>query len=196
MKTILENKWFSIALIIIASWNFGQGVYIHAKAQLAQYLIANAWQQSETEQEQIKPWAWADMWPVAKLTVVNHDIEQYVLAGSSGEALAFGPGHVISSAAPAEIGNTVIAAHRDTHFSFLQNIKTGDVINISNKEGKQRNYVVQDMAIVNKNDVAWLYEEMHDYQLSLVTCYPFNAIQAGGDLRFVVRAVSQADISA
>jgi sortase A len=196
MKSLLENKWLSIVLIIIACWNFGQGAYIHAKAQLAQYLIADAWQQSETDQMQVKPWAWADMWPVAKLTVVNHDVEQYVLAGTSGESLAFGPGHVISSAAPATAGNTVIAAHRDTHFSFLQNLKTGDVINITNKEGQQRDYVVQDMTIVNKNDVAWLYEEDHDYQLSLVTCYPFNAIHAGGDLRFVVRAVSQADISA
>ena len=196
MKSLLENKWLSIVLIMIACWNFGQGAYIHAKAQLAQYLIADAWQQSEFEQAQVKPWAWADMWPVAKLTVANHDIEQYVLAGASGESLAFGPGHVISSAAPATAGNTVIAAHRDTHFSFLQNLKAGDVIKISNKDGQQRDYVVQDMTIVNKNDVAWLYEEAHDYQLSLVTCYPFNAIQAGGDLRFVVRAVSQADISA
>jgi sortase A len=196
MKSLLENKWLSIFLIIIACWNFGHGAFIHAKAQLAQYLIADAWQQSETEQMQVKPWSWADMWPVAKLTVVNHDVEQYVLAGTSGESLAFGPGHVISSAAPATAGNTVIAAHRDTHFSFLQNIQKGDVINIKNKDGQQRDYIVQDMSIVNKNDVAWLYEESHDYQLSLVTCYPFNAIQVGGNLRFVVRAVSQADISA
>jgi sortase A len=185
-----------ILITRLACWNFGQGAYINVKAQLAQYLIADAWQQSETDQMQVKPWAWADMWPVAKLTVVNHDIEQYVLAGASGESLAFGPGHVISSAAPASAGNTVIAAHRDTPFSFLQNIQKGDVINIKNKDGQQRDYIVQYMSIVNKNDVAWLYEESHDYQLSLVTCYPFNAIQVGGDLRFVVRAVSQADISA
>ena len=195
MKMSFVTKYVSMALIVLACWQIGQGVYIYAKAQLAQYLIASSWQESEMGNRQVKPWAWADMWPVAKLVVAEHDIEQYVLAGTSGESLAFGPGHVFSSAAPATTGNTVIAAHRDTHFAFLQNIQKGEVISISSVGGEQRDYVVQDMMVVDKNDVAWLYEEAYDYQLSLVTCYPFNAIQPGGNLRFVVRAVSLSDIS-
>lgn len=190
------SKTVSTVLIVLACWQLGQGSYIYAKAQFAQYLIASAWQQAETKQTQVKPWAWADMWPVAKLVVAEHDIEHYVLAGTSGESLAFGPGHVFASAAPTARGNTVIAAHRDTHFSFLQHIKKGEKITITDANGDQRDYVVQDMSVVDKNDVAWLYQDEHDYQLSLVTCYPFDAIQAGGDLRFVVRAVSLPEISA
>jgi sortase A len=52
------------------------------------------------------------------------------------------------------------------------------------------------MTIVHKNDVAWLNRQLADYQLSLVTCYPFNALQSGGELRFVVRAISQDEVSA
>jgi len=196
MRMSFVTKYVSAGLIVLACWQISQGAYIHAKAQLAQYLIASAWQKSGTAHLRVKPWAWADMWPVAKMVVAEHNIEQYVLAGTSGESLAFGPGHVFSSAAPATAGNTVIAAHRDTHFSFLQNLRKGEVISISDIGGEQRDYVVHDMMVVDKNDVAWLYEDGSDYQLSLVTCYPFNAIQPGGDLRFVVRALSQPDISA
>ena len=136
------------------------------------------------------------MWPVARLVVPQHDVEQYVLAGVSGESLAFGPGYVFASAAPTALGNTIIAAHRDTHFSFLKELKKGEVISIYNRQGEQRVYIVQDMRIVDKDDVAWLNVENHRYQLTLATCYPFNAIQAGGRLRYIVRAVSLPEISA
>ena len=191
-----RNNTVSTVLIVFACWQLGQGSYIYIKAQLAQYLIASAWQQAATEHRQVKPWVWADMWPVAKLVVAQHDIEQYVLAGTSGESLAFGPGHVFASASPTAAGNTIIAAHRDTHFSFLQHMQKGELISIMSVNGAQRDYVVQEIRVVDKNDVAWLHEHNADYQLSLVTCYPFNAIQPGGNLRFVVRAVSQSDISA
>lgn len=179
----------------LALWQLGQGTYIYAKAQLAQYLIASAWQK-EGNTAQIKPWPWADMWPMARLVVPQHSIDQYVLAGVSGESLAFGPGYVLTSAAPTTLGNTVIAAHRDTHFSFLKNLKKGEVITIYNRQGEQRSYIVQDMTIVDKDDVAWINAENYPYQLTLATCYPFDALQAGGPLRYVVRAVSLSERSA
>lgn len=190
-KTVLPAILFSLAM-----WQLGQGAYIYVKAELAQYLIATAWQQEDGDATQIKPWPWADTWPVARLVVPQHNIDQYVLAGVSGEALAFGPGYVFASAAPTAIGNTIIAAHRDTHFSFLKALKKGDVLIIYNRQGQQRNYIVQDMTIVDKEDVTWLAAENYQYQLTLATCYPFNAIQSGGRLRYIVRAVSLPDISA
>jgi len=187
---------FPAILFSLAIWQLGQGSYIYVKAEFAQYLIAEAWQQQEDSTTQIKPWPWADTWPVARLVVPQHDIDQYVLAGVGGESLAFGPGYVFSSAAPTSLGNTIIAAHRDTHFSFLKDLKKGEVITLYNRQGKQRSYLVQDMTIVDKNDVAWLNIDKAQYQLTLATCYPFDAIQAGGPLRYVVRAVSLSNISA
>lgn len=195
MRLTMRGMVSSI-LVVLAAWQLGQGSYIHAKAQLAQWLIASAWQQTEIQRSQIKPWPWADTWPVARLVMPQHDIEQYVLAGASGESLAFGPGYIFASAPPTTSGNTMIAAHRDTHFSFLEDVKRGEVITIYNENGKQRSYVIQDMSIVDKTDVSWIDDGSAEYQLTLVTCYPFNAIRAGGRLRYVVRAVSQSDISA
>ncbi len=184
-----------IMLLGLALWQLGQGSYIYAKAQFAQYLIASAWQK-EGNTAQIKPWPWADMWPMARLLVPQHNIDQVVLAGVSGESLAFGPGYMLNSAAPTTLGNTVIAAHRDTHFSFLKHLKKGELITVYNRKGEQRSYIVQDMTIVNKDDVAWINAENFPYQLTLATCYPFDALQAGGPLRYVVRAVSLPQISA
>jgi sortase A len=187
---IMRRSIVIAAFALLAMWNVGQGSYILAKAELAQWLIASAWQQSTTERTQIKPWPWADTWPVARLEMPNHNVDQYVLAGSSGASLAFGPGHLFASAAPTEQGNTVIAAHRDTHFAFLEQVKVGETISVTNAEGEVREYVIQDMKIVDKNDADWINAENNPYQLTLVTCYPFNTLIAGGPLRYVVRAVS------
>jgi sortase A len=192
MKLALKNK-MPVILLVLALWQLGQGSYIYLKAELAQYLIAAAWQEQD-KTTQIKPWPWADTWPVARLVVPQHKVDQYVLAGVSGEALAFGPGHVFSSAAPTISGNTIIAAHRDTHFSFLNALKKGELITLYNRKGDRRDYIVQDMRVVDKEDVDWINAEDYQYQLTLATCYPFDAIQAGGPLRYVVRAVSLATI--
>jgi len=190
------SRILPVIMFALAIWQLGQGSYIYAKAQLAQYLIASAWQKSDGDSTQIKPWSWADMWPVARLVVPQHKIDQYVLAGASGESLAFGPGYVFASAAPTTSGNTLIAAHRDTHFSFLKELKKGEVLTIYNQQGQRRDYVVQDMRVVDKDDIAWINAENYQYQLTLATCYPFNALKAGGRLRYVVRAISQSAISA
>lgn len=191
MVKITRRRIAIIVFALLAVWNLGQGGYILAKAELAQWLIASAWQQSTTQKAHIKPWPWADTWPVARLQMPVHNIDQYVLAGSSGASLAFGPGHIFASAAPTEQGNTVIAAHRDTHFSFLEQVKTGEKITVSNTDGAMREYTIQDMHIVDKNDVAWIGLANNPYQLTLVTCYPFNALSTRGRLRYVVRAVMQ-----
>lgn len=187
----LSILMFMVAIVLLTS-----GGYIHAKAQLAQWLIASAWTQATDDKVQAKPWPWADTWPVARLEAPQYKVDHYVLAGTTGESLAFGPGYVFASAAPTEQGNTIIAAHRDTHFEFLQDVQQGDVITIHNTKGQQRDYIVQDMTVVDKQDVAWLENVTSSHQLTLVTCYPFNAIQVGGRLRYVVRAVSREDVSA
>lgn len=190
------SKLTSFIFLMIAISLLTSGGYIHVKAQLAQWLIASAWTQSATKNVQTKPWPWADTWPIARLKVPQYNIDQYVLAGSSGESLAFGPGYVFASAAPTEQGNTIIAAHRDTHFEFLQDVQQGDVITVHSLTGKQRDYIVQELMIIDKQDTTWVDTDPYSHQLTLVTCYPFNAIQVGGRLRYVVRAVSREDVSA
>ena len=73
---------------------FGQGAYIHAKALLAQVLLERAFAETIASGRVTKPWSWADTWPVARIEVRRLGASAVMLAGSSGQALAFGPGHV------------------------------------------------------------------------------------------------------
>ena len=101
---------------------FSQGAYIHAKALLAQVLLERAFTETIANGRDTKPWSWADTWPVARIEVKRLDASTIVLAGSSGQALAFGPGHVDLTPDAGERGVAVYSAHRDTHFRFLKDI--------------------------------------------------------------------------
>lgn len=188
-------RTFTIAILFILSlWQLGQGGYIYAKAQVAQWLMAHAWQQTLAGVSDVKPWRWADTWPVARLTVSAHDIDLLVLQGSSGRTLAFGPGHMVNTPLPGEGGNSVIGGHRDTHFSFLQDVKVGDILEVETADNQQLRYEVFARTIVDHNDTEQVLNQDDD-KLTLVTCYPFDAIAAGGPLRFVVEARRLSDNS-
>ncbi len=172
-------------LIGVGFWQIAAGGWIHVKATMAQGLLAAAWTRVQLGVEQPHPWPWADTWPVARLRAPRFAEDLLVLAGSSGRTLAFGPGHVDGTAAPGGGGMTVIAGHRDTHFRFLRDLVPGDRLNLTGRTGAVSGYVVRARHIVHK-DRARL--AMDRPGLALVTCYPFDAVTAGGPLRYVVLA--------
>ncbi|WP_455201995.1 class GN sortase [Kaarinaea lacus] len=174
--------------LVIGAWQFGQGIYIYAKAELAQYLLVSAWEESKQTQRPVKPWSWADTWPVARLSVPAHDVDLIVLAGDTGRTLAFGPGHHLASVKPGDIGNSIISAHRDTHFEFLQDLSAGDKIIVENQNGVKKVFTVSNTHVVDSRD-AHIPVDYENAALTLVTCFPFNSITTGGPLRFVVVAV-------
>ncbi len=172
---------FTCGLLLLAN-----GLWIPAKAILAQHLLQNSWDKSLTNARAVKPWPWADTWPVARLQVPAHKVDIIVLAGTNGEALAFGPGHLEESSTPGSRGNCVFAGHRDTSFNFLRDIKPGEKLIIQGVDGKYHSYQVTATAIreadkinLEKSDESWL---------TLITCYPFTTITPGGPLRFLVFA--------
>ena len=175
-------------ILLFGTWQVGQAAYIHAKAQLAQLLIEQAWKKTLAGDNQVRPWSWADTWPVARLSVPARDIELYVLAGSSDRTIAFGPGHVFGTPLPGESGNSVIGAHRDTHFAFLQWLEDGEEIEVQDARGVDLRYRVAYSKVVDKTDVSVMSARTDGDRLTLVTCYPFNALTSGGRLRYVVVA--------
>ena len=176
-----------LGLLTFGVWNVGHGAYIYAKARLAQHLLRQAWDNTRLGQVAVKPWPWADTYPVARLTAPQQGVDLIVLAGASGRTLAFGPGHVDGTPLPGAVGNSVLSAHRDTHFEFLRYVKLGDAINIENAKGQKTHYVVQATRVVDQSDISVMRASAFE-QLTLVTCYPFDAIRAGGPLRYVVSA--------
>jgi sortase A len=164
----------------------GRGAAIYAKAILAQYLLEDAFDRSLASGEPVKAWPWADSWPVAKLEVPRLIASAIVLKGGSGEALAFGPGHLDSTPLPGNEGASVISAHRDTHFRFLRDIRLGDEIKVTRTDGAIYWFRVTSMDVV-RWDASGIDPDREGYWLALATCWPFEAATPG-DLRFVARA--------
>lgn len=179
--------WVVSALLCLGFWQFGQGAYIPAKAWLAQALMQRAWVRAGVGEERATPWPWADTWPVARLTAKQRDIDLIVLAGGSGRTLAFGPGHLSASAMPGRTGNSIIAGHRDTHFQFLREVEVGELLGMETPRGQRHLYRIVGVDIVDSRKAS-LVLDTESAMLTLVTCYPFDALEAGGPLRYVVTA--------
>src|ERR1700691_4872550 len=141
---------FSTALVLalVGLVLLSQGAYIHAKALLAQILLERAFDQTIATGHMTKPWSWADTWPVARIEVKRLGASAIVLAGSSGQALAFGPGHVELTPDAGERGVAVYSAHRDTHFRFLKDVVIGDEIDVTRSDGNMFRYRVDRASVV------------------------------------------------
>lgn len=175
------------ALLGLAAWQIGSGAYIHLKAQLAQVLLSRAWAASLAGAEEVRPWAWADTWPVARLIVPALGVDEIVLAGGSGRTLAFGPGHLNGTPLPGSRGHSILGGHRDTHFAFLEGLQPGMEIAVQRRDGGWQSYRVTGSEILDYRQ-ARLAPSAGRTVLSLVTCYPFDALTTGGPLRYVVSA--------
>lgn len=188
-----NRAWIAVSLLLLAlgGWQFGQGAYLYAKAQLAQVLIARAWERTLAGEHQVKPWSWADTWPVARLTVPTLKVDLYVLAGASGRTIAYGPGHMAGTPLPGAAGNSVIGGHRDTHLAFLRKLAPGQELIVQRADGSKLRYRVAGAEVVDKTDTGVMVND-GGTRLTLITCYPFNALRAGGRERYVVSASIEA----
>lgn len=190
------RRWIAALALVVGLAGLsqiGHAGYIYAKAWLAQVLISQAWERTLAGETQVKPWPWADTWPVARLRAPRQGIERFVLAGANGRSIAFGPGHLFGTAQPGMPGNSVIGAHRDTHFAFLQWLENGDEIEVEMPGGRVQVYRVSGHEVVDKTATRVLAANPGEPRLTLITCYPFDALRAGGPLRYVVTATGAAD---
>jgi len=164
----------------------GQGAYIHAKALVAQVLLERAFAQTRATGKDVKPWSWADTWPVARLEFPRIGRSAIVLNGSSGQALAFGPGQVERTPDAGEPGTAIYSAHRDTHFSFLGDVQTGDEIKVTRRDGRQLRFRVRGTSVV-RWDQSGVDPNSPGRRLVLVTCWPLDG-RLSGPLRYLVHA--------
>jgi sortase A len=181
-------KRFVLALVIALAGLvlLGQGAWIHAKALLAQVLLERAFAQTIATGRDVKPWSWADTWPVARIEVKRIGASAIVLAGSSGQALAFGPGHVELTPDAGERGTAVYSAHRDTHFRFLKEVTMGDEISVTRRDGRTFRYRVNGTSIVSF-DQSGIDPLADGHKLVLSTCWPLDAATQG-PMRYLIHA--------
>lgn len=123
---------------------------------------------------------------LGRMDVPRLGISVAVLQGTSSRILRLGAGHIEGTPLPGETGNSGIAAHRDTFFRQLKDIRKDDEIQLQTATGLFR-YDVEWAKVVEPDDTTVLEPSTTENTLTLVTCYPFYFI-GPSPKRFVVRA--------
>jgi sortase A len=178
----------AVALAAVGVWQVGHGVWIYAKARLAQHLLQRAWARTLAGESDVRPWPWADTWPVARLRVPAHGADLIVLDGVSGRTLAWAPGHAGGSVRPGAAGTAIVTGHRDTHFRFLERVRPGDEVIVDTPGRPPAHFRVRDTAVMDSRTAVIRSDGDGEAGLVLLTCYPFDAIRPGGPLRYAVIA--------
>lgn len=176
----------ALALLVAGALIAAQALYIPAKAQVAQVLMSSAWERQLSTGDPARPWPWADFSPTARLSFPAQNKTVLALTDAAGESLAFGPTLMAASARPGERGVAVFAAHRDTHFAFLKDVKPGDTITIETTDGRHT-FSVTGSDIVRWDDSNIVPHDNGPPRIALVTCWPLEA-KTPGPMRYVVWA--------
>lgn len=167
-------KWGNMIMGIVmgfATWQVSQGNAIYPQAWVAHGLLHTAWVRTQATGRQVKPWPWADTWPLARLAVPRLNVEQIILAGTSQSMSLFALRHLDSSVLPGEVGNSVLSAPHDTYFGFLSALQPGDIVELESLRSGRWRYQVSSIYIVDKTDI-FLLEPSLNRRLTLISCYP------------------------
>jgi sortase A len=108
-------------------------------------------------------------------------VEEGVSTGTLWKAV----GHLPGTALPGQPGNAVLAAHRDTYFSGLGDLKVGDLVSYESPTATY-SYRIESTRIVEPDDRSVL-STSNEPTLTLITCYPFHYIGSAPQ-RYVVTA--------
>lgn len=122
---------------------------------------------------------------IADLAVPRIQLAAAVLQGTDARTLRRGPGHLENTAYPGEVGNIVIAGHRDSFFWPLRHIRVNDDIVLDTPRGRFH-YQVTSLRVVDPRNLS-VIAPTTDAVLTLVTCYPFWVL-GHAPARFIVRA--------
>ena len=170
-------RWGSMLLGVamsVMAWQFSQGNDVYVQAWVAQSLLHTAWVRTQASGHQVKPWPWANTWPLARLSVPRFNVEKIILSRASEGMSAFALGHSDSSVLPGELGNSVLnVMHREIHFGFLKALKPGDMLVLESLRSGRWHYQVSAIYIVDKADT-YLVEPSLNRRLTLVSCYPYT----------------------
>jgi len=125
---------------------------------------------------------------IGEIQISRLGLRAIVVQGESAPVLRRGVGHLSDTALPGEVGNVVLAGHRDTFFRPLSGVRAGDSITLKTRDGEFE-YQVESTSVVTPNAIQVL-EPTGGRTLTLITCYPFSYIGAAPN-RFIVRARQQ-----
>ncbi|GMG81114.1 class GN sortase [Paralimibaculum aggregatum] len=164
-----------------------EAAYLPAKAKVGQWLLEAAWAETLETGRPARPWSWADVAPAARLSAPALGAAAVVLASASGEAMAWGPGHVPGTAPLGTPGLAAVAGHRDTHLAFLAKLRPGDLLALETPGGGVQRYRVTRALVVDSREWRFPVALEGPRRLALATCWPFDGDE-DGPMRFVLFA--------
>jgi sortase A len=179
----------ALALLIGGGLIAAQAAWIPAKAQVAQVLMDSAWERQLETGDPARPWPWADFTPAARLAFPSLGRSVLAVTDAGGEGMAFGPIQMAAAVKPGERGVAVFAAHRDTHFAFLGELKTGDAVIVETPDGP-RTFRVTGSEVVSWDNSGIVAHDGGRPRIALATCWPLDA-KTPGPLRYVVWAEAE-----
>ena len=110
-----------------------------------------------------------------------------MLSGGSGEAMAFGPTLLPGGGRLGERGTAVFAAHRDTHFRFLGDLRPGRRHRGRGDRTDGRSATAPAPGRVVRYDAFAVDRHARRPSIALATCWPIGGT-GRGPLRYVVSA--------
>jgi len=123
--------------------------------------------------------------PVGTLYIPRLGVAGVVVEGDESHVLDRAIGHLPDTPLPWQTGNSALAAHRDTIFRPLKDVRSGDVLRLATPHG-DFTYRVRETVIVQPDDL-WVLDATPVSMLTLISCYPFHYIGPAPE-RFIVRA--------
>lgn len=199
-------RWLERALLLIGLLCLGAYAYAWADAKYTQYKEekileealarqqARATPASESDtlgafQEASLPEPPREPGPegslVGRIEIPRVGVSAIVLEGVDNKTLRRGVGRIPGTSVPGEEGNVGLAAHRDSFFRGLRDIRKNDIVTLKTVEGTF-SYQVEWTEVVLPRDTHVL-DETEGPAITLVTCYPFNFV-GPAPKRFIVRA--------
>ena len=123
------------------------------------------------------------------LLIDKIDMKIPVLVGVEYDTLRIAPGWVTQTAKIGNIGNAVIAGHRNySHgemFNRLGEVEVGDILGFHAVTGEYMEFVVFELAVIDPYDQIAFIQPPNNSIITLFTCTPMGT----SDFRLLVRAV-------
>ncbi|HEY1936854.1 MAG TPA: class D sortase [Candidatus Angelobacter sp.] len=118
----------------------------------------------------------SQMEPIGRLEIPQIHISAVVAEGTSPLVLSRAVGHAVGTALPGQAGNVTLAAHCDTFFRHLGDVRSGDIIQVDEAKHAYK-YQVRFTTVVGTKDT-WVLQPTEKETLTLLTCYPFHFSRA------------------
>jgi len=116
--------------------------------------------------------------PIGLLTIDSINLRLPVMEGIDEQKLRIAPGHIPQTATIGEIGNAVIAGHRNYTFGSMFNrlgeVENGDIIGFQTMNGETMMFEVFEILVIMPDNQIAFIQPQNEAIITLYTCTPIK----------------------